>query len=99
MIRVKVRPVMILAKAVSCRVYCSTCVVVFTAEATAVAAATMAKAASNISKVTEAAYNAPEHPGDPVHASSAGSLAIGPRTVKITLQRVRPPPRHNRSRW
>jgi hypothetical protein len=52
--------------------------------AAAVAAAAMVTAASSISKATEAAHRASEHPGDPAHASLAGNLAIGPRTAKQT---------------
>jgi hypothetical protein len=41
----------------------------------------MAKAASNISKGTEAARKKPERPSNLVYASPAKSLAIGPRFV------------------
>ncbi len=64
---------------------------VFVAEAMPIAAAAIAKAASNTSKVMEAACKVLEHPGNMVHASPAESLAIGPRTAKQTLQRVSPP--------
>jgi hypothetical protein len=56
--------------------------VVFVAEAAAVVAAAMAKAANYISKVTEATCTKPERPGGPVHATLVESLAIGPRTAK-----------------
>ncbi len=73
---------MILANAAARRVCCSTCMVAFLAEAAAVVAAAMAKAANYISKVTEATCTKPKCPGDPVHASLVESLAIGPRTAK-----------------
>jgi hypothetical protein len=59
-IRVRVKPIMILRKAAARRVHHSACVAVFAAKAVAVATLAMAKAASNISKATEAARKAPE---------------------------------------
>jgi hypothetical protein len=59
----------------------------------------MAKVARNISKATEAVRKVPESSGDPVHASSAKSLAVGPRAEKLTLQRVPPPLCRNKSSW
>jgi hypothetical protein len=96
-IRVRVKPIMIQAKAAACRVHCSTRAAVFAAEAVAVAVAAIAKAASNISKAPEAAHKVPERPSDLVHASPAKSLAIGLRTTKRTLRRALPPLHHNRS--
>jgi hypothetical protein len=65
---------------------------VFVAKAVA-----MAKAASNISKATKVVRKEPERPSHPVRASPAKSLAIGPRTVKRTLQRALLPLHQNRS--
>jgi hypothetical protein len=59
-------------------------------KAAAMATVAMAKAASNISKATEAARKALEHPGDLVHTSPTESVAIGPRTAKRTLWRFLP---------
>jgi hypothetical protein len=57
---------------------------VFTAKAASVATVAMAETASNISKVTKVAHNMLERPSDPVHTSPAESLAIWPRTAKLT---------------
>jgi hypothetical protein len=70
---------------------------VFVAEATVVAAAAMAKAASN--KATEVVRRAPEPHGDPASARPAASSALEPRTARRTHRRVPPLPRRNRSRW
>jgi hypothetical protein len=49
-IRVRVRPITILAKAAACRVRCSADTTFFATEAAAVATVAMAKAASNIAR-------------------------------------------------
>ncbi len=97
-LRARARPITYLAKDAAHTASRNARTSVFIVEAMAVAVVAMAKTASNISKPIEVARMAPEHPGDPVHASPAESLAIRPKTAIRTLRMVPLPLRQNRSR-
>jgi ribosomal protein L24 len=97
MIKARVRPITILAKAAACRVHYSARMAAFVVEGVAMATAAMAKAASNTSKATEVKHKVPEHPSNLTHACPAESLTIRPRSAKQSLLRVPLPSCQNKS--